>query len=362
MKRNKQKLYYDANFAVGEYRGMGKYINFFINVLKDNFEIIGLLRTGICKSSHLSFGFSNYILWEQLSLSYFNNKNEGLYIFPYNTAPIFLNKKRFNVLVLHDLIFFENLTGLTLKQKVGKFYRSFIVKNIIHKFDHIITVSEFSKHEIISKFNVLPAKISVIYNTIDNVIVDKQNTCEKKDYFFHIGGEPHYKNTQSLIHAFAILPKYIREKYELRILGIRNSKTLSQYKQLSKALGIEKKIIFLDYQTDKQVETLFQEATLFIFPSLFEGFGIPLIEAMKFGCPLVVSNVSCLPEVAGAAATYFDPYNNFSIADAIRNVIENEEDRNLKVNLGYLQYEKFSINNFSKQVKEWFGINYFKGK
>ncbi len=357
MSFNKNKLiirfFYDANFSVNEYRGMGKFINFLVDVLNDDFDVIGLLKSNISKKSFLNFGFSNYILWEQISLSFFSFFNSGIYLFPYNTAPFFLNRKNFNVLILHDLIFLERLEGLTFKQTIGKYYRTFLVKSVIKKVDQIITVSEFSKNQIIEKFSVSRDKIFVIYNTLDPYNSDNSSVISKKNYFFHIGGEPSYKNTKSLIFAFALLPDNIKERYRLKILGIRNSNTLVGYKKLAKQLNILDRIDFLSYQTDEEIRVLFQEASLFIFPSFIEGFGIPIIEAMKYGCPLVISNSSCFPEIAENSATYFDPYSYESIVNAVVSVLVNDSDRQKKVDLGYKRFRKFNFENFRLQVADW---------
>ncbi len=347
------KLYYDANFSVNQYRGMGKYINYLIDVLKSDFQIVGLLKKNVVKNNFLNFGFSNYILWEQISLSIFNFLNKGVYIFPYNTAPLLLNRNNYNILILHDLIFLEPLDGLTFKQTIGKFYRSIIVKLIINKVDCILTVSEFSKLKIIEKFQISEDKISIIYNTIDSNHNSKilQETSQK--YFFHIGGEPSYKNTKSLIYAFALLPDKIRALYSLKILGIKNNKSLKRFKDLAKKLNIIDKIEFLGYKTDLEVEMLYQDASLFLFPSFLEGFGIPLIEAMKYGCPLVISNTSCFPEIAANSATYFDPKCYDTIAQAIVSVLENKNERESKIKIGYELFKKYNILSFQSQVFEW---------
>lgn len=361
MKTSKPKLFYDANFSINEHRGMGKYINSFVKILKDEYEIIGMLKKNDANLPlYKSFGFSNYILWEQISLLRFFNRNRGIFIFPYNTAPLFINKNNFKILILHDLIFLNKGENLTFKQKVGKFYRAFLVKRIIRNFENIITVSEYSKNEIVKKLNINPNKISVIYNSIklDEVIQD--TNLERQKFFFHIGGEPRYKNTKSLLYAFALLPEEIKKTYFLKILGIRNPKTLKTFQQILKDLGIDQQVIFLNYKTDQEVEQLYKEATLFLFPSLEEGFGIPLIEAMKFGCPLVSSNYSCLPEISGNAATYFDPNNYESIVIAIMNVINNPELRLDKIKEGYLQVKKFSNQSFENSVKKWFLSNYIE--
>lgn len=353
----KHKIYYDANFSVNQYRGMGKYINSFTEILKTEGMVIeGLLKSNIhLKGEYFSFGFSNYILWEQFSLRRFRNNNDGLFFFPYNTAPLFLRKSKYNVLILHDLIFLQKGETTSFKQKIGKFYRSFIVPRIVKRFDYIITVSEYSKSIIVDKLHVKPEKITVIPNCVDlfesNPLPRK---VRDKNVFFHIGGEPGYKNSLSLLYAFSLLPTEIQNTHLLKILGIRDPLTLTVYKKIAADLKITEQVIFLPYQTDEQVESLYREAKMFLFPSLEEGFGIPLIEAMKFGCPIIASNRSCIPEIAGKAALYYDPSDSNALANTIMTLLMDEQQIELLIEEGYEQVKKFSFSTFRNKVVEWY--------
>ena len=362
------EVVYDANFAINQHRGMGKYINNFVGVLKNNIGLrtLGLLRTGTkidSKDEYYSFGWSIYILWEQFSMYFFTKQIEGIVIYPYNTSAIFLRKSSRNVLIIHDLIYFNNSKDRSIRQRVGAIYRRFIVPRIINKFEHIITVSEYSKLQLLNRFNLDENMINVIPNSIGFNRSDinlNPKYYDRENYILHIGGEPSYKNSKSLLYAFSKLPDHIREIYKVKMIGIRDNKVLLQYQNIASDLGIIEAIEFLPYQSDEQINNLYKNAKMFIFPSFDEGFGIPIIESFKFGCPLLCSYSSCFPEIAGNAARYFDPHDESSIASAIVSTIEDKEQTILKIELGYKQIEKYSSDMFVDNVKSWYNKS-FKG-
>ena len=359
------KIYYDATFSIQKYRGMGKFINNFIFTLdeKFNLECIGLLPRNFknLNNKYYSFGFSLYLFWEQISLLMFRNRVNDLFIFPYNTAPIFLSKRKNNILILHDLIFMGEYQSKSFKQKFGNIYRKLILPIIIKKFSFIITVSEHSKNQIIEYFGIDRSKISVIHNAISlngynfnyNIKIN-----EKEPFFLHIGGEPDYKNSLSVIYSFNLLPPEYKMKFKLFMIGIREPKVLNAYTDIVKSLNLSDKIFFLPYQTDQEIENLYKKATLFIFPSKQEGFGIPVIESLKYGCPLLCSNTSCIPEIAQEAAFYFNPNSNNELAEGIINIVSNPKLADERVKLGYSIVEKYSLENFKLKVSDWYISNF----
>lgn len=359
-------IYYDANFAIGSFRGMGKFINNFTKVLENefNFKCIGLLKKGTVLNSnnYHSFGFKIYILWEQFSLFYFqNNNNNNCFVFPYNTAPIFIKPNKNNVLIVHDLIFMNSYKSASLKQIIGNLYRRFVLPRIIKKFNHIITVSSYSKDLIINKFNIDKSKIHVIYNCIDISNYNFENNpnfLSRENTIFHLGGEPDYKNTETVIKAFSIFTQKFNNSYILKIVGIRNSKSLKYFTNICNLLGIQNQVEFLPFQTDSQIEDLYKTSKFFIIPSKEEGFGIPIIESLKFGCPLISSNASCLPEIAGNAALYFDPNSIIQLCNSMIYLLTNISDTEKRILFGYEQIKIFSFMNFNENVKNWVTQNY----
>lgn len=360
--KSRVDIVYDANFSVNQYRGMGKYINNFVAVLRkrNNLIINGLLKSGTVvadSDNFYVFGFSIYVLWEQLSLYFFLRKFKGIVIFPYNTASVLLSKSISNVLIIHDVIYMNSFNTNSLKQKLGAFYRRLIVPIIIRKFQHIITVSEFSKGQLIKYFDLCPDKITVIPNSVK---FDRSDTVvnprfeDRANYLLHIGGEPDYKNSKSLLYAFSRLPGALKVIYKIKIIGIRNPKVLGEYLQIARELNIESCIEFLSYQTDEEIISLYKHAKMFIFPSFSEGFGIPIIEAFKYGCPVLCSDASCFPEVAGDAAYYFDPNEPGAIAESIQKVLGNEKLTKEKILMGYERAMLFSADVFEDKIISWY--------
>tara|TARA_X000000950_G_scaffold45778_1_gene52116 strand:- start:5588 stop:6715 length:1128 start_codon:yes stop_codon:yes gene_type:complete len=358
----KKHIYYDATFSIDKPRGMGKYVKNFITALEGikHIKCIGLLPGSFKKNDFkntYSFGFYSYILWEQISLLLFSRKKNDLVIFSYNTAPIFLKKNKNRVLFLYDLIFMGKFKTKSLRQRFGNLYRKIILPVVIKKFDQIITCSEYSKQQIIKRFKIKDDKITVIWAAIDlkNFDFDKNiDISNKKPYFLHIGGQPDHKNTISVIKSFSLLPPEYISKYKLYIVGINEINVLKSYKSIVASLNLNEKIIFLPYQKDEEIVQLFKYATLSIFPSKEEGFGIPIIESFKYGCPLLCSNVSCMPEIAQDAAHYFNPNSNIELTNGIIKIISNVEETNNKVVRGYEVVKLFSRENFNEKVSNWY--------
>ena len=361
----RSNIMFDANFAVNKFRGMGKYINNLVSVIEEctGEKSLGLLKnkTYIPSKSFYSFGSSIYPLWEQVSLPIKLRSYKGIMIFPYNTAPLFLKKSSKNILIIHDLIYLHDFKSSSLKQKLGALYRRILVPRVAQSFEKILTVSEYSKLQIIQNFGIDSDRISVIPNSVDFANMNTQTNLKfesRSNYFLHIGGEPVYKNSKAVLYSFSYLSEQIKDHYRLKIIGIRDSGVLAEYKSLCIQLDIIENVDFLEYQTDEQISELYQNAKIFIFPSIEEGFGIPILEAFMFGCPLACSNSSCLPEIAEDGAWYFDPNNYLQLTDTIHSILNNEHERNRKVNLGYLRVAEYSHKKFQNKVSDWFKSNF----
>jgi glycosyltransferase involved in cell wall biosynthesis len=359
--RKKETIFYDANFAIGNFKGMGKYLNNFINVLENqvNVNCIGLLKN---KSNHNSkkyiiFGFNIYFLWEQISLYFFQKNNKSFFIYPYNTAPVFIKHQNNHVLFVHDLIFMNPYQSKSLKQIFGNLYRRIVLPIIIKKFNNIITVSIYSKELIVSKFNIDRSIVHVIYNSIDITnynFYENISFNDRRNIIFHIGGEPNYKNTETVLNAFYNFHRKSNISFILKIVGIRNNNSIKYFLNKCKELDIDKYVEFLPYQTDDEIKNLYCTSKFFILPSKEEGFGIPIIESLKYGCPLICSNASCLPEIAGDCALYFNPNSILELCSKMNELLINISETESRILLGYKQVSKFSSENFCKNVTNWF--------
>ena len=194
----------------------------------------------------------------------------------------------------------------------------------------ILTVSEASKRDIMHFFDVAPEKIVVVYNAIDERFrtapsdeeVARVRERYQLDHGFvlYVGNIKPHKNLVRLIEAFDLLRRRGFEELKLLIIGDEISK-LPALRRAVHTHKLHKHVRFLGYLPDETLAVLYRLAAVFVFPSLYEGFGLPPLEAMACGTPVVTSNVSSLPEVAGDAAVLVDPYDVESIVDGIERVL-----------------------------------------
>lgn len=261
-------------------------------------------------------GIFNGHLWEQTDLRFYSQKdNTALLINLGNTAPVYF-KNQF--ITIHDLSYLVNPQWFS--KSFAAVYRT-IVPNIVRYSEKIITVSEFSKSEIVRHFNINPSKIEVIYNAVSSEIKFNPETPDPQNkygrYFLAVSSIDPRKNLSGLIQAYQSLKL---NNVKLIIVGARNS----IFNSANMVHNSSDNIIFANRVDDYELASLYQNAVCLVFPSFYEGFGLPPIEAMKFGCPVIVSNNSSLPEVCGDAAFYIDPHNTKSIADGMQELLRNE--------------------------------------
>ncbi|MES2430053.1 MAG: glycosyltransferase family 1 protein [Bacteroidota bacterium] len=355
----KKTIGYDASFAVNQYRGMGVFVNSLKNVLTKypNIIIKGLSCYSTEDSSILSFGSGFYPFWEQVSLpKYLKNHKPDIFIFPYNTMPWKVPKGIIKILILHDLIFLHDQTTgkYTIRQWVGKYYRSILVKRAYKQADFVITVSEHSKAEII-RYLGTSKEVQVIPNILKQELSYKNTGLELPNdlYILNVGGEAPSKNVITLVEAYCLLPASITSIYSLKLVGRYSSSFKNKVEKILNNKEVAKnKIEFCGYVTNEQLAALYANCSLFVFPSIYEGFGIPLIEAMQFNKPVIVSNTSCMPEIMGKGGIYFDP----TMAKDLKEKIEFTLSDNYRFESYQRHYreqmEKYSEQVFEDRVKE----------
>ena len=236
----------------------------------------------------------------------------------------------------------------SLYKKLGIIYRKNIVPFAARNAKSIITISQFAKNEIARFFKRESEKVKVIYISAD--ISDKRlNTLDTASFFEKNGIECPYilgfgsletrKNTMRLIKAYIKLPDIIKKEYQLVLFGFRGYEESEEYK-LIHAKNLEKKIIVLGYVSDEEKATLYSLSKLFAFPTLSEGFGIPVLEAFVGETPVITSNVTSIPEIAGKAAVLIDPTNVSSLTAQIDRLVSDEELCNRLVTAGKEQLKK----------------------
>lgn len=197
-------------------------------------------------------------------------------------------------------------------------------KKMAEKVDHIITISQSSKKDLINIWNIPESKISVIYHGVNAEMISKVPKIEiKEKYILYVGRRSKYKNFSLLINAFAKLSLKHKNLY-LFCAGEKWSK--EEIRELNNLKIIDKCRSF--QATDNELINLYKNAVAFVFPSFYEGFGLPILEAMAAECPMILSNTSCFPEIAKNAALYFNPNSLDELIDNIELLINDYSERN----------------------------------
>ena len=213
-----------------------------------------------------------------------------------------------------------------------------------------MTVSNYSKQDICKTYNIQPSKIDVSLNGVNNSfyptglqnqIATRKKYSEGKDYFLFVGALHPRKNIKRLLMAFDQFKSITKSGNKLLIVGAKmwwNDELESCFDQLT----YKEEVIFTGRISLEELKALYSSALAFCFVSYFEGFGIPIIEAMKCGCPVITSNCTAMPEVAGEAALLVDPYNTDSITSAMIKLNSNNELRAELSEKGLIHSQKFS--------------------
>jgi glycosyltransferase involved in cell wall biosynthesis len=221
---------------------------------------------------------------------------------------------------------------------------------LIAKATKIIAISESTKKDLIELFGIDESKIEVVYlgNSMFPKADIKLGFEIPKRYLLFVGGRGSYKNFERFIKSISEL---LTQDKELFVLCTGGGKFSSSEIQLFNELEISKQVLQHNLDDDS-LAYFYKNALAFIFPSLYEGFGIPVLESFACGCPLLCSYVSSLPEVAGDAACYFDPYNEESIKDAVMRVLDDTNLRKDLITKGQERLKEFSWKQTAEQTKK----------
>ena len=240
-----------------------------------------------------------------------------------NQYPLYLKK---GIATIHDITFRKYLNAPWYTFKTASFFLNLVIKNSLYRSVAVIAVSEFTKNDLVNKYQLnekIQKKISVIYegwehliNSDDNEIVNTE-LFEFENYLFYVGTTRVHKNMKNLLKAFIIAANEINENISLVIVGNESYLDAEDKKSINAINEKYKRVFFTGFVSKKELDYLFTNCRAFIFPSLSEGFGIPVLEAFYFKKPLLCSNSTSLPEIAGNAALYFDPSSPEDIARSV---------------------------------------------
>jgi glycosyltransferase involved in cell wall biosynthesis len=310
------------------------------------------------KNVHIiEIGGSFYPLWEQLSLPRaVDQLNLDMLHCTSNTAPIFCKVPL--ILTLHDIIFLEprDKSNKSFYQNMGWRYRRFVVPKILKKCKRIITVSEFEYNNIITKLNIPEEKMAMIYNgynewfrPVEDTELIYQQYIEEPGYFFFLGNTDPKKNTERTLIAYS---KYL-EKSDIKrklLMADLDSSFLEDIVERNHIENIKDQIVIPGYINNADLPFIYNRAFAFLYTSLRESFGIPLLEAMACGTPVITSNTSSMPEIGGSEVLMVNPQNTNEITEKMLLLEKDEALYQKQKEIGIRRAQQFSWKYTAEQL------------
>jgi glycosyltransferase involved in cell wall biosynthesis len=246
------------------------------------------------------------------------------FMMPFPGFPANRRGKTACIVTIHDLIplLFPEHTPKALKSRFHGVYR-WVMRQVGQRADLILTVSESSKRDIIEHMHVPPERVKAIYEGVSDRFVPVPRRPRDEKVILYVGRLDPYKNVVGLLRAFNRLRREGQVNCRLRLIGPPDDR-YPDVKQLIDAEGLRPHIEGPAYASGEELLDAYQQADLFVLPSLYEGFGLPVLEAMACGTPVICSNRASLPEVAGDAAVLVDPTDETELLGALRRVLTDE--------------------------------------
>lgn len=304
-----------------------------------DFILFGNQKTNLFSHPHVFLEYKKVIIkekwtfwWDQIQLKNAIERNHiDLFFSPYYKIPLLTKTK--SILSIFDVTYL--LVKPYSDYLRNRLYIRNFIKIVSKKAKKIITISNHTKSDLNKLLNLPEEKIEVLYPGISPEfrIVQDRKRIEllrkkygiRKKYILYVGNFKPHKNIKSLVEAYHLLPEALKEEYSLVLCG-------GELKELELSAKIRKlapfqSIISVGQIPDEDLPSLYSCAELFVFPSLYEGFGFPPLEAMACGCPVASSHASSLPEILGNAALFFNPYQVEEISETVNLMLENKDLR-----------------------------------
>ena len=295
-------------------------------------------------------GFSGHIKriwWYQTKLKQQLKKQQAdLFFSPVYEGMFLPNVPQ--IVTVHDLI---PLKYPELSPK-WKYYYQYALPFLLKQSKRIVCVSAYTKQDIVETYKLNPDQIDVVYNGYDrNLFYPQPNQAilqkyNLEKYFLYVGDMRFYKNLSRCLEAFNRLPQ---KDCKFVITGKKDDFFYPEIEHQVKTLDASDRIIFLDYVPSADLPPLYSMAQALVFASLYEGFGLPVLEAMACGCPVITSKVTSIPEVGGDSVLYVDPYNVDSIAEGMEQILSNSE---LSKNLRARGLERAKLFSWDKSARD----------
>lgn len=284
-------------------------------------------------------------LWEQIDLPMYLKKCGNPLLLNFcSTAPVFYKNK---ITTLHDITFIRY--PKTFSFKFNLLYR-ILIPLILKTSKHIFTVSQFSKDEIISYYHVNEKKISIIYNAVnDNFKTVKKEFLSNEKYLIAVSSIKENKNFPIVLRAFLLAHKEV-PNLKLYIIGDLRTNSFKGMDTMINEISKHSNIKILGRVSDSDLIKYYSNAVAFIFPSLYEGFGIPVLEAQACGCPVIAANSSSLPEVLNGSALTCSPLSEKEFYHHIKSLLQSPQLAEELIEKGYNNVKRFSWVNSANKI------------
>ncbi len=287
-------------------------------------------------------------------LQILNREDVDLFHFPHWNVPYFF--KRPYVVTIHDLTMFhysrsEATTLGPIKFWIKDCAHRILLRKVVKQSRHILTVSDFTKNDIQKTLQVPLSKMSVTYQAPFETTIQEKcvSPTQTKSYVLYVGAAYPHKNLEGLLKAWKIFQKKHGQAYDLLLVG-KDNYFYNRLQQKFPAEVFANSVKYKGFASDAELVSLYENAELFIFPSFYEGFGLPPLEAMAHGIPVVASNQSSLPEVLGDAALFFDPKDPEHMAEMLHQGLLDQQMRGILVKKGLERVRMFSWEHLAQKT------------
>lgn len=332
--------------------GIGTYLKNIIPVIIEAFEEVTVLGNAkeikhfewSRRVEVISFTAKIYSIKEQIQYPFVIPKCDILWC-PFFNVPFFPVKAVKIVTTIHDVYHLSENASISFFKKK---YAELLFENAVQKSSLIFTISKFSQSEILKYTKANPKKIELVYCGVDKNFFRnsklESNLQLPVNYILYVGNVKPHKNLIVLLKAYATFPQEFKLKFPLIFIGKKEGFITADHEidSFINNNDLQKHITFTGYIEDAVIPGIYSNASLFVFPSLYEGFGLPILEALAAGTKVLSSNAASLTEVGGDAVLYFDPKNHLELADKIKNTIENSLENKSLREQAEKQLEKFT--------------------
>lgn len=365
------KILFDAHLSENKISGIGRYINELLtNLVKiDEFNQYFILLNENLNSNHpltslnkknvtkIKVSLQGLTLRQNYLIPKFIREiKPDLYHHPHFDLPFGIQIP--SIVTIHDVVYLKNPHFLMTQSYLKLFYMKNMFMRSLRKAARVIAISETTKKDLVELFHTIPDKIIPIYHGINQfhkTINEREETNILKKYsipkpfLLYVGIRRPHKNLPILIDAFHRLIQSTRNDIYMVIIG-RAYRDYTVPEEMVKKYNLQDRVRFLEYVEDTVLPTIYRQAEIFIFPSLYEGFGLPLLEAMSYDLPVIGSKCSAIPEIMGEAGLLFDPHSADDLSEKINILLNDPTRRNKLVETGRQRIKNFTWEKTARQT------------